>query len=354
MITINNTSHQDGYSDQEALAIIQRGDAQETIALAEIPNISPLIVGELFRLYPDLIMRNPAFAVAVSNQDFLFELFRANKSVIPSMKSLDFGWFDWLLKHPDSEVRQLAATNPELPGNLHPFCSQSADRHIRMGIAANRGIAPDVIERLCLDSDMAVRREANANPVGPGKSDVQLQVTIPTKSLHAMSSGASTVPQNPVDFVTEPSGILINSQDQDWSGLLHADPKLHPIIFVCVILGAFCAVLVMMNFGKSSKVSIPTVVNSPVSTASTPTVISEGTYGIYMADALSVATNNTAKSKNAETKREWAAVVDRWNEAIELLEKIPTSSALHKAAQERIDVYKGLKAIAKKRAKVDK
>lgn len=341
-------SNQNGQSrilDQKALVIIQGGDAAETMALAQNPSISPAIISELFPLYPDLIMANPAFAAAINNQEFLIEIFLENKSVIAGMKSLSFGWFNWLLKHPEAEVRQLTASNPGLPTNLHLFCSQSADRYIRIGLAANRGVSANLIDQLCTDIDPIVRQSANANPIGSGKTEAK--IVVPTKLLHNMSPGQTTLQEPNMDFVDPSSN---QTQYQDRSGLLQADSKTHPIIFVSLILGLFCTALGLMVFSKSDKPSTPVLASSPTPIASTLNVI-EGNYGTFMADAMSIAVNNTAKSKTAKSSQDWSSVVDRWDEAIELLAKIPPQSSLYKAAQERLEVYKGLKSIARNRVK---
>jgi hypothetical protein len=340
-------------SNEEALAIIDRGDTDETIELAERGEVSPEIFKILFKLYPDIVMRSPGFEVTIENTDYLRDLFQESKSVISSMQTLDFKWFQWLFSHPDPEVRQAAASNPSLPSNLYSFCTLSSDQHIRMGLAKNIGIPMRVIDSLLLDENLKVRQFANENPNGSGKHESGLRIVVPTRQLYS-NPGATTLLQEGSDTFLEPSPENpYNDDSTDYSGLLGVDTKTHPIVFVAILLVLLCASLAMILLGKGEKVASPSAITpssspSPVSSAITPSPTTSD--DIYISDAMSIAANNTLRSKSAATNKDWQLVAERWGDAIILLKRIPPSSSLYRVAQDRIKTYDNLKALADKKA----
>jgi hypothetical protein len=331
-----------GFSDEEALNIIYSGDVEQTMELAKVPTISITILGKLFPLYPSLVMANPVFSLLMNDQDSLLQLFQENKFIIPSIENLSFEWYSWLLKHPDPEVRELTAKSPGLNQNLHRFCSESDDRNIRAGIAANPAIIhSSILDKLRQDTDPAIQRTAKNNSV----KQIPPDSVFSESNLGRGLSGVTTALQALADEPVESDNILFTSTSRDYSGILGADNKMHPIVFVCVLLLLLCAGLGLMLFGSKSDKAV-TASNLPVIT---PLPVDEAKYAALMSDAMLIAVSNSSKSKDAETPSQWKQVAQEWDNAIESLEKVPPSSGLYKAAQERIDIYRASRSAAKKR-----
>lgn len=66
--------------------------------------------------------------------------------------------------------------------------------------------------------------------------------------------------------------------------------------------------------------------------------------------ALDAAYSATMISKSAPSLRDWQLVINRWEEAIELLQKVPSSSSYYAIAQEKIPQYQRNLSLAQQQA----
>lgn len=266
-------------------------------------------------------------------------LFHVNRLVIPSIDNLSFEWYSWLFRHPGAEVRRITARSGFLDLGLHRFCSESDDLDIRLGIAGNPNIIhASILDKLREDTDLNVQRLAKSNLVKDRAISLEIK--------DAISRGADTKLHDLGEKV-EPKRIAVDPVTQDYNGILQADKKAHPIVFGFVLLLLLCAGLGLMLFGSKNDKAVKS--DSPAIITLSP-ALDEAKYVTLMTEALSIAGSNLSKSKDAETPSQWKLVVQEWDNVIDLLEKIPPSSSLYKAAQERIDIYRGSRSAAKKKS----
>lgn len=104
---------------------------------------------------------------------------------------------------------------------------------------------------------------------------------------------------------------------------------------------------------KSVATSTPpsTVTNSPVIPSPVATPISQPTLTPQEAyeQGLDAAYSAATIAQSAQSPSDWQLVSSRWQEAIELLQKVPSSSSLHAIAQSKIAQYQRNQRIAQQR-----
>lgn len=95
-----------------------------------------------------------------------------------------------------------------------------------------------------------------------------------------------------------------------------------------------------------STVTNPPVIPAPLATPmSQPTLTPKEAYEQGLDAAYSAATI----AQSAQSPSDWQLVSSRWQEAIELLQKVPSSSSLHAIAQSKITQYQRNQRIAQQR-----
>lgn len=99
----------------------------------------------------------------------------------------------------------------------------------------------------------------------------------------------------------------------------------------------------------ASPVSTPSASVSPTPQASKPQTPPPPTSDTY-AEAIDVATSAVTISQSAVSREDWRLVANRWQEAIQLLKAVPTSSKHHATAQQKLSQYQNLLADAKQRS----
>ena len=81
-------------------------------------------------------------------------------------------------------------------------------------------------------------------------------------------------------------------------------------------------------------------------TSENPDTTTPDTYG----DAIDTATGAISISKSAVSRDDWSLVANQWQQAIQLLKKVPASSSNHAIAQKKLPQYQGFLADAKLKA----
>lgn len=99
----------------------------------------------------------------------------------------------------------------------------------------------------------------------------------------------------------------------------------------------------------ASPVSTPPPASSPTPPASIPEPPPTPPSDTYK-EALDVATSAVTISQSAVSRDDWKLVANRWQEAIQLLKAVPTSSQHHATAQQKLSQYQNLLADAKQRS----
>lgn len=97
----------------------------------------------------------------------------------------------------------------------------------------------------------------------------------------------------------------------------------------------------------SSPVDTPLASPTPIATASTPQLTAKEAYE----RAIDAAYSAASIAQSAQSSDDWQLVINRWQDAIELLKEVPSSSSYHALAQRKLSEYQRNLGIAQQQAK---
>jgi hypothetical protein len=213
----------------------------------------------------------------------------------------DSQWWDWLIQHPFSEVRQATTTNPYLPGRLRPEI-KNLDVACRLGFALNKTSEPFFLKPMINDSDPRIKSIIDARFVETREQDF--------------------------DSTT----VLTN---------VYSPKTLRTYQLAFGVLAAL--ILFLMFFGDIWKFgsSISSNANKLTSPTVQPVIQID-----YYDEAIALANKAILLSKTPGDQNRQKEVIALWDEAIKNLRKVDRQSANYQAAQSKISRYQVIRDVA--------
>jgi hypothetical protein len=341
-------------SEPRLLQLLGLKDPEISKSIAQNIFITEAVGLELFADYPHELLSNPGFVrLGKLNPQFTEDVFTRHYQVVPNL-ILPATWFRYLLEHPSPDVRRAAASNPNLPKQFHEHCARSSDTALRMGIASNRNLAYDLLNKLRSDLDGQIKSIACQNP---GNFSLTIKLPSPLAMATTMANGHGTTGfahDNGTgrDFA-EPHLTKIQSIEDTPPGVL---TKLQPagalvtgasrgltmLVIAALSLLSLGLLLALWNtqWGQRGALSSNAVTTNnlqPVKILDDSAVAADVT---NMNQAIEIANAASLAAKKFPDKKGWKSIVTQWTEAITLLGKIPPSSKLYSTAQSKIRTYR--------------
>ncbi len=132
-----------------------------------------------------------------------------------------------------------------------------------------------------------------------------------------------------MDDRTETESIDI--QEEKSPELAAFENRLRSTFIVVGLVTGMLAIAVVAFVGK--------ILNEPPATANNLDETNLATAPDTFREAVNSAVKAAELGRSAKTKEDWATVVDRWQEAVSLMRRVPVSSTNHQLAQTKIIEY---------------
>ncbi len=161
------------------------------------------------------------------------------------------------------------------------------------------------------------------------------EFSVESNTLEPQSVVAESVPNTAVANRDSRAEIESNIEDGSEKSpeLAAFEKRLRSTFIVVGLVTGMLAIAVVAFVGK--------ILNDP--TATTGNNSNETATSATAPDTFREAVNSAVKAaelgRSAKTKEDWATVVDRWQEAVSLMRRVPVSSPNHQLAQTKVSEY---------------
>jgi hypothetical protein len=350
------------HSEPRLLQLAALKDPEISKAIAQNVFMTEAVASAIFAEYPHELLSNTTFTrLGKLNPQFMQDLFASNYRIVSDL-ILPITWFRYLLSHTSPDVRRAAASNPNLPKQLHEQCVTSQDTALRMGIANNSSIAYNLLCHLRGDADSQVQAIAQQNPgnfsltiklPNPAPPVVTSLNTAQHNGFNGNNNGAGLVN----DFV-EPSMTELQAFETPRSTALTKLQVSNSAVMNRGLPMLIITALSLLSLGLLATLWMLLSQRNPLAPASAnllpATQTSEDRNAADLAkmnQAIEIANAASLAAKQFPNKPGWKAISKQWSEAIDLLNKIPTDSKIYTAAQAKISSYRVILATAKQNAR---
>jgi hypothetical protein len=355
------------HSEPRLLQLAALKDPEISKSIAQNVFITEAVSIEIFADYPHELLSNTSFTrLGKLNPQFMQDLFARHYRVVPNL-ILPITWFRYLIGHPSPDVRRAAVSNPNLPKQFHEQCVTSQDTALRMGIANNRNLAYNLLSHLRSDPDPQIKAIAQQNP---GNFSLTIKLPNPSPPVTAINPSAENGFSNhvngkvngvPKDFAessltaiqifdSPPATALTKLQTNNPLSGSRGLPML--IIAALSLLSLGLLATLWSLLGQRGSIA-PSTVNLPASSSTDRTMAKDGTSEdlARMNQAIEIANAASLAAKQFPDKTGWKAISNQWDEAIAILNKIPSDSKIYNAAQSKIRSYRVILATATQNAR---
>ncbi len=161
------------------------------------------------------------------------------------------------------------------------------------------------------------------------------EFTLESSILEPQSFVEESVPNTVVTNMDSRAQMESNIEDEDQKSpeLAAFEKRLRSTFIVVGLVTGMLAIAVVAFVGKILNQPTATAGKNPDETATPATA----------PDTFREAVNSAVKAaelgRSAKTKEDWATVVDRWQEAVSLMRRVPVSSPNHQLAQTKVSEY---------------
>ena len=161
------------------------------------------------------------------------------------------------------------------------------------------------------------------------------EFSLENSTLEPQSFVAESVPNTAVANTDSRTEMESNIEDEEEKSpeLAAFEQRLRSTFIVVGLVTGMLAIAVVAFVGKILNEPAATAGKNPDETATPATA----------PDTFREAVNSALKAaelgRSAKTKEDWATVVDRWQEAVSLMRRVPVSSANHQLAQTKVSEY---------------
>jgi len=152
-------------------------------------------------------------------------------------------------------------------------------------------------------------------------------------TFEPQSFGGESVPNTAVVNMDDRTEMENNIEEEKPSELAAFENRLRSTFIVVGLVTGMLAIAVVAFVGKILNQPAATAGNNPDETADLATA----------PDTFREAVNSALKAaelgRSAKTKEDWSTVIDRWQEAVSLMRRVPVSSPNHQLAQAKVIEY---------------
>jgi hypothetical protein len=345
-------------SEPRLLQLAGLKDPEISKSIAKNVFITEAVGLELFADYPHELLSNPSFTrLGKLNPEFMLDLFSRHYQVVPNL-ILPVTWFRYLLQHPSADVRRSAASNPNLQKQFHELCVYDSDTAVRMGIASNQNLAYVLLNVLRSDPDPQIKAIANQNP-----GNFSLTIKLPTpvntpESLSESANGNGVKPDFAVSPITQmqvlgPPTTLTKIQSESQFGMPASSSSGRGLTMLTIAALSLLSLglLIALWSTQSGQRGAMQPVAKPLSQqqlVDDPVIAADTT---KMNRAIEIANAASLAAKKFPDKSGWKSISTQWQEAINLLNSISTTSKLYPSAQAKIRTYQVILETANQNAR---
>ena len=156
-------------------------------------------------------------------------------------------------------------------------------------------------------------------------------------TFEPQSFGGESVPNTAVVNMDDRTEMENNIEEEKPSELAAFENRLRSTFIVVGLVTGMLAIAVVAFVGKILNQPAATAGNNPDETADLATAPDAAP------DTFREAVNSALKAaelgRSAKTKEDWSTVIDRWQEAVSLMRRVPVSSPNHHLAQAKVIEY---------------
>ncbi|MEG3906202.1 hypothetical protein QUB19_29185 [Microcoleus sp. B4-C5] len=159
------------------------------------------------------------------------------------------------------------------------------------------------------------------------------EFSLDNSTFEQQSFAGESVPNTAVANMDDRTEMENNIEEEKPSELAAFENRLRSTFIVVGLVTGMLAIAVVAFVGKILNQPAATAGNNPDETADLATA----------PDTFREAVNSALKAaelgRSAKTKEDWSTVIDRWQEAVSLMRRVPVSSPNHQLAQAKVIEY---------------
>ena len=163
------------------------------------------------------------------------------------------------------------------------------------------------------------------------------EFSLENSNFEPQSFAGESVPNTAVVNMDDRTEMENNFEEEKPSELAAFENRLRSTFIVVGLVTGMLAIAVVAFVGKILNQPAATAGNNPGETADLATAPDAAP------DTFREAVNSALKAaelgRSAKTKEDWSTVIDRWQEAVSLMRRVPVSSPNHQLAQAKVIEY---------------
>ncbi|MEG5019589.1 MULTISPECIES: hypothetical protein [unclassified Microcoleus] len=163
------------------------------------------------------------------------------------------------------------------------------------------------------------------------------EFSLDNSTFEPQSFAGESVPNTAVVNMDDRTEMENNIEEEKPSELAAFENRLRSTFIVVGLVTGMLAIAVVAFVGKILNQPAATAGNNPDETADLATAPDAAP------DTFREAVNSALKAaelgRSAKTKEDWSTVIDRWQEAVSLMRRVPVSSPNHQLAQAKVIEY---------------
>ncbi|MEG3910421.1 hypothetical protein Q5691_25450 [Microcoleus sp. w1-18aA5] len=163
------------------------------------------------------------------------------------------------------------------------------------------------------------------------------EFSLENSNFEPQSFAGEAVPNTAVANMDDRTDMENNIEEEKPSELAAFENRLRSTFIVVGLVTGMLAIAVVAFVGKILNQPAATAGNNPDETANLATVLD--TAPDTFREAVNSALKAAELGRSAKTKTDWTTVIDRWQEAVSLMRRVPVSSPNYQLAQSKVIEY---------------
>ncbi|MEG4251589.1 hypothetical protein [Microcoleus sp. Pol10D4] len=163
------------------------------------------------------------------------------------------------------------------------------------------------------------------------------EFSLENSNFEPQSFAGEAVPNTAVVNMDDRTEMENNFEEEKPSELAAFENRLRSTFIVVGLVTGMLAIAVVAFVGKILNQPAATAGNNPDETANLATA--PDTIPDTFREAVNSALKAAELGRSAKTKEDWSTVIDRWQEAVSLMRRVPVSSPNHQLAQSKVIEY---------------
>ncbi|MEG5035901.1 hypothetical protein [Microcoleus sp. AT3-D2] len=163
------------------------------------------------------------------------------------------------------------------------------------------------------------------------------EFSLENSNFEPQSFAGESVPNTAVVNMDDRTDMESNIEEEKPPELAAFENRLRSTFIVVGLVTGMLAIAVVAFVGKILNQPAATAGNNPEETANLATA--PDTIPDTFREAVNSALKAAELGRSAKTKEDWSTVIDRWQEAVSLMRRVPVSSPNHQLAQAKVIEY---------------